>query len=363
MTFDVDVPVASDAEAERFALFGAITDLLSRAGSLVPIVVVLDDLHWADKPTVQLLRHLTRIGDPMRLMVIGTYRSTDIGAGHPLAEGLTALRREPGVEFVELAGLNDLELLDLIEATAGVTLEADGMALRDAISTETDGNPFFATEIVRHLTESGAIDRRNGRSFVAVDVGEAGLPVSVRQVVGDRVARLGADTQRLLRTAAVIGRDFDLDLLLEVADVDEDAALDLLDGAAAAQLIENIAPDRYCFAHALVQHALYEDLTPTRRARVHRRIGLALESRWGADPGDRIGELANHWAAAVVPHDATKAAAYRATGGRPGALAARTRGSAALVHPGPRPPGPRDRGRARASRDPRRSRRRATPNR
>ena len=172
-------------------MFGAITDLLSRAGARVPIVVVLDDLHWADKPTVQLLRHLTRIGDPMRLMVIGTYRSTDLGAGHPVAEGLTALRREPGVEFVELAGLNDLELLDLIEATAGVALEADGMALRDAIAAETDGNPFFATEIVRHLTDPApSTVETAARSLLWMSARP--VAVSVRQVVGDRVARLGA---------------------------------------------------------------------------------------------------------------------------------------------------------------------------
>jgi serine/threonine protein kinase len=304
------VPVASDAEAERYALFGAVTDLLMRVASIGPSVVVLDDLHWADKPTVQLLRHVVAAVEPLRLLVVGTYRPADLGASHPLIEAFGSLRREPGVEFVELSGLGDLELLQLMEAIADHQMDEDGLALRDAIWSETDGNPFFAIEILRHLVETGAIALQEGRWHAPTDLAEHGLPVSIRQVVGQRVSRLGSEAQRLLRTAAVIGRDFDLRLLAEVADVDENAALDVLDTAVTAAIVRNVGPDQYSFAHALIEHTLYQDLTPTRRGRIHRRVAEEIESHYGPDVGERVGELAYHWSAALVPDDADKAIDY-----------------------------------------------------
>ncbi|MDP9334984.1 MAG: AAA family ATPase, partial [Actinomycetota bacterium] len=307
---DVSVPVASDAVAERYALFGAITDLLQRTAAHWPILLVLDDLHWADKPTVQLMRHLAGVAEGMRLMVIANYRPTDISASHPLAEAFSLLHRFNGVEFVDLAGLDDTELLDLMEATAGHELDDDGLALRDAIAAETNGNAFFATEILRHLAETGAITYRDGRWTATADLAAQGLPKSIRHVVGERVMRLGPEAQRLLMIAAVIGRDFELGLLVEVADADEADVLDVLDAAVGASLLWNVGPDRYSFAHALVEHTLYEELTPSRVGRLHRRIAIALEARCGADPGERIGELAYHWSTAVVPEDRSKAIDY-----------------------------------------------------
>ena len=270
--------VASDAEAERYALFGAVTDLLMRVSLLQPVVLVLDDLHWADKPTLQLLRHVVGLAEPMHLLVVGTYRPDDLGAGHPLTDAFGPLRRERGVEFIDLGGLGDTELLEMMEAVAGHAMNDKGLALRDAIGSETDGNPFFATEILRHLIETGAIAEQDGEWRAITEIAAHGLPVSIRQVVGERVSRLGADAQRLLRTAAVIGRDFDLRLLAEVADVDEDTALDVLDAAVAAALVRDVGTDRYSFAHALVEHTLYEEVTPSRRGRIHRRIAEGIEN-------------------------------------------------------------------------------------
>lgn len=313
----VDVPVIADAEAERYALFGAVVDVLARGAALAPLVVVLEDLHWADKPTVQLIRHIVGVADPMRLMALATFRPTDLGASHPLTEVFGSLRRERGVDFVDLNGLGDGELLELMEAVAGHELDGDALRLRDAIAAETNGNAFFASEILRHLLETGAIAQRDGRWLTTQDLNAHALPVSVRQVVGERVARLGPDALRLLRTAAVIGRDFDLGLLAEVADIAEDDALDVLDAAVSAALVENVGPDRYSFAHALVAHTLYEDLTLSRRGRVHRRVAQALERLLGSDAAERVGELAYHWSAALVPTDAVKAIDYaRQAGGR-----------------------------------------------
>ena len=138
------------------------------------------------------------------------------------------------------------------------------------------------------------------------------LPDSVREVIGARVGRLGPDAERVLSLAAVIGRDFDLDLLARATETSEDDLLDILDAATAAALVRELAdtPGRYNFAHALIQHTLYEDLGPTRRARAHRRVAEALEDLCGDRPGARVGELARHWFNATQPIDLAKAIGY-----------------------------------------------------
>jgi class 3 adenylate cyclase len=301
--------VGSDLEAERYALFGAVVDLLARVAARVPLMVVLDDLHWADQGTVHLLRHLAGVVDPMRVAVVVTYRPTDITVSHPLAEMFASLRREPGVEFVDLVGLDDAELLELMEVIAGHEMDEDGLVLRDTIAAETAGNPFFVTEVLRHLAESGTIVRDGGRWVAAVDLAEHGLPVSVRQVVGQRVARLGEEAERVLRVGAVIGRDFELGVLVDSADVDTDAALDVLDAAVAAGLVHNVSGERFSFAHALVEHALYQDVTPARRARLHHRVAIVLEARYGLYD-DHVAELAHHWMSATASVEVTKAVGY-----------------------------------------------------
>lgn len=298
-----------DAEADRYLLFGAVADLLGRVASVVgPVLVVLDDLHWTDRPTTQLLRHVLADVGLAGVAVVVTYRPTDVDAGHPLVEALAALRRVEGTEVMDLAGLDDRELMDLLGAAAGHELAAEADALRDALSAETDGNPFFVLEILRHLSETGVLRQDDdGNWGTEVDLRDTGLPVSVRQVVGQRIARLGEPTERVLRQAAVIGRDFDLDLLSELTAIDAEELLDLLEPAMEAAVILNVEADRFSFAHALIEHTLYVDLAPVRRARAHRRVAEVLEARCGDDPGARVGELAHHWAAAVVPDDARKA--------------------------------------------------------
>jgi class 3 adenylate cyclase/tetratricopeptide (TPR) repeat protein len=301
---------SSDAESERYLLFGAVLDLLTRVSAMAPVVLLLDDLHWSDRQSVQLLRHVVATDARLRILVIGTFRESDVGASHPLAETLAALHRESGVERIVLRGLGDDELLELLETTAGHEMTEDGLALRNALMAETEGNPFFVGEMLRHLAETGAIYQEdNGRWVASPDLRTSGLPVSIREVVGRRIARLGDDSQRMLTLAAVIGRDFDTELLSRVAELDEDNVIDLCDQAVtAAVLIES--DGRYSFAHALVEHTLYDSLSTNRRARSHQRVADALEELCGDDPGERVGELAYHWAHATQPRDTEKAMTY-----------------------------------------------------
>ena len=308
---DLTGPTSSDADAERYVLFASVIELLAVVSRDAPVVLVLDDLHWADRPTTELLRQLGASGVPMRVLVVGTFRDADIGPNHPLTDTLAALHRDDASTRIALRGLGDTELLELMEESAGHELDDDGLALRDALLAETDGNPFFVVEILRHLAETNSITRReDGRWVATSELRATGLPVSVREVLGRRVAHLGDTAMGVLSAASVIGRDFDLDTLTILLDEDESRLLDLLDHAVTANLLSEAAPGRFSFAHALVEHALYEELGSTRRARLHRRVAEIIEQQTRGEPGDRIGELAHHWAEAVAPQDPSKAVTY-----------------------------------------------------
>ncbi|MDP9182763.1 MAG: AAA family ATPase, partial [Actinomycetota bacterium] len=311
-------PPSTDADAERYLLFGAITAVLAAMAATAPVVLVLDDLHWADKPTVLLLRHLVATLGRAEVLVVGTYRDSDLTVTHPLTEGLAALRREAAVERIAVNGLDDNGVVALLEGLAGHEMADDGIALAHAVRRETDGNPFFTAEVLRHLSETGAIRQEAGRWVAAVALSSIGLPESVREVVGQRVRRLGDHVAHVLTMASVIGRDFGLAQLARVAERNEDDVLDALEEAARAAVVTEVKgrSERFTFTHALFQHTLYDELSASRRARTHRRIGELLEAECGDDPGDRIGELAHHWMAAATPAEAGKAAGYARRAGQ-----------------------------------------------
>jgi class 3 adenylate cyclase len=302
-------PREGDPETARYLLYAAVAGLVQGMSEQGPVLLILDDLHWADAPTLSLLRHV--VGSTgASAMIVGTYRDSDLSHDHPLAALLADLHRESGVTRMKLGGLQAEDVLALMEASAGHGLE-DGTRLAEEITRETAGNPFFAVELLRHLTESGAIREQGGRWQLVGELGELGLPQSVREVIGRRVERLGPDARTALSAAAVIGRDFEFDLLLSVLGVTEPELLDLLEEAMGARLLKESGPHgRFTFSHALVEYALYEDLGKTRRARLHRRVAEALEEQCGDDPGERLGELAGHWCAAVVSAETTKARHY-----------------------------------------------------
>ena len=276
-------------------------------------MLVLDDLHWADQPSLALLRHVVRASAEGRLLILGTYRDSDIHRGHPLSAVLAELRRGQGVERIALSGWSEDEIVAVMAAAAGHELDASGLLLAGEVLRETDGNPFFVGGILRDLRESGSIAQgEDGRWMVAGGADALSLPQSVREVVAQRVQRLGESVVGTLEVAAVLGREFDLDLLARVTGTSEDELLDQLDSALESSLVAESSerPGRFVFHHALVNHTLYEDLGSTRRARLHRRVGEALEDLCGADPGARIGELAKHWAAATMAVDTERAAGY-----------------------------------------------------
>ena len=306
--------VEAEADTEQFLLVQAVAAALELASANAPVLIVLDDLQWADSSSLSLLRHLLGTGGHMGCLIVGTYRPSDLGPGHPLAVLLADLHREPAAHRIDLGGLGDHQILELIETAAGYEMDEAGVALAHALRRETDGNPFFVAELLRHLVESGAIAQdASGRYSLTSDLDELALPQSIRDVIGQRVARLGPDVHRTLTTASVIGRTFDLDVLSAVAGADPDDVLDIVETAATATLLEESdRAERYRFSHALIQHALYSELSAARRQRTHLRVAEVLEASASGAALDaaQLSELARHWQAAVKPTDAAKAITY-----------------------------------------------------
>ncbi|HYA67260.1 MAG TPA: AAA family ATPase, partial [Acidimicrobiales bacterium] len=302
----------TDADAERFLILEGVARLLALASGSAPLVVVLDDLHWVDAASLQLLRHLVASAIPMSVMVVGTFRESDLSRSHPLTGALADLRREPCVDRIDLLGLEDVEIIDLLEAAAGQLVPDEGVALAHALRRETGGNPFFVVEVLRHLAQAGAfVQDDEGRWGLSVDVTDLDLPTSVREVVSHRVARLGDETEQALTLASVIGRDFDLDTLAGLLGMEQTRLLDLLEAAISAGLLSEAEDHfgRYRFVHALIQHTLYQDMSATRRQLAHQRVAEALEAGSTVDDA-HVAELARHWMAATRPSDVTKALYY-----------------------------------------------------
>lgn len=276
-------------------------------------MLVLDDLQWADTGSLQLLRHLVAWSNEARLLVIGTYRDTELSRAHPLLEILGVLHREQNVTRIKLRGLDDDAVQVLMSALAGRDLDIKGVDLAHAVYRETDGNPLFVGELLRDLVETRVLYRDEAGGWnPREDLSDLTLPITIREVIGGRVARLGDTAAQVLTVAAVIGRHFDLELLARASGRREDELLDVLDAAALAALVEETVelPGHYAFLHAAVQHTLYQDMGPTRRARLHKRVAEALEEAATARPGTFTAELAHHWYAATRPVDVAKALHY-----------------------------------------------------
>ncbi len=306
---------ASDPDSERYLLFAATADLLRGMSEDEPLVLVLDDLQWADPGSLALLRHLMATDDQrMRILIAGTFRSSELSVTPGLRETLGMLWRHHGVSRVELGGLDISSVESLLTVVTGRPVDEEVGRLAEIVHQETSGNPFFVTEVLRHLVDTGVLVEVQGdRSGPGVDaLARIDLPASVREVVSGRVARLGPGAERVLSTAAVIGRVFDLELLAGATQVAPEPLLDVLDEAEHASLLIGVdgPSGRFAFSHVLVQRTLYDGLGATRRAFIHERVASALEELTDLRGEDRVGELAHHWLAAPRPAGLAKALRY-----------------------------------------------------
>jgi tetratricopeptide (TPR) repeat protein len=297
-----EAPTFEDPQQARFRLFDSLTAFLKSAARTQPVVLVLDDLHWADEGSLRLLEFVARELAGARLLLIGTYRDVEVSRRHRLSQTLAELTREHLFERLLLRGLSEEDVGRFVEATCGISPPAE---LVRAVHTQTEGNPLFVTEVVRLLVQEGELTPGllDGRESWSIRI-----PEGVREVIGRRLERLSERCNETLMVASVIGREFGLDQLERlIDDLSEDRLLEVLEEALSARVIEELprAPSRYQFAHALIQETLAEELSLTRRVRLHASIAEALEELYGEDADQHAAELAHHFGEAQTllgPH-------------------------------------------------------------
>jgi len=311
-------PLQADPETERYRLFDAVAGWLSDASADAPVLLVLDDLHWAAKPTVLLLRHVLRTPDPARLLMVATYRDSDIGRGDPLTELLADLPRTEGTSRLPVTGLDAPGVAAFLESAAGHALDDAGSELARSVWRETEGNALFVVEMLRHLREAGVLERRDDRWVVTSMLEQLGVPEGIRDVVGRRLSRLPEQTNAVLACASVAGLQFDPAVVQAAGGFSEDGLLQALEQAMAARLIVEIPGPvpRYAFSHALIRATLYDELSAARRVALHRRVAQAIESVYADRLDDHLPALSHHWARAAAPAaDAARAAEYAVRAG------------------------------------------------
>ncbi len=293
-------PVGADPDTERHRLHTAVTDLLAGACSRRPVVLVIEDGHWADGPTLQLLRHLARSVPDARLLVLATFRDTDADVPAELADALADLRRSDDVVRLRLGGLTDDDVTEYVRRSAGAELDPALAELAHAIRALTEGNAFLVSELWHTLVETDAIVVTDGALRLTRPLEEIATPDSVREVVSQRLSRLDATIRDLLELAAVAGTEFELDLLRRAAS-EELTRLDVLEPAVRSGMIEEVPAPRlaYRFTHELVRRALYDRLSELRRAELHLRVGEAIEALSPSPDARALADLAHHFAAAA----------------------------------------------------------------
>jgi DNA-binding CsgD family transcriptional regulator/tetratricopeptide (TPR) repeat protein len=306
-------PVAADPDTERHRLHTAVAELLGNVGLERPILLVVEDCHWADAPTLQLIRHLSRSAVSARMLLLATFRDGEAEVPRELAETLADLRRSDDVVRMRVAGLSEAEISELISRSAGVESESDpGLGeLAAAIHGLTGGNAFLVCELWRALLETGIVEVGAGGPRVTRPLSELGTPESVGEVVSQRLERLDARTTDLLELAAVAGPEFELEPIRQAAGLAEPAFLLALEEAVASGMIEELPSQRLAcrFTHELVRRALYDQLSRLRRAELHLRVGEALEDAAGASERG-LPDLAHHFAAAAQLGGADRAIDY-----------------------------------------------------
>jgi DNA-binding CsgD family transcriptional regulator len=303
---DVQLPPPGDPEDDRRRLLQGVVNFLANLAAAQPVLLVLEDLHDADRATLDLLLHLARHLRGMPLLVVGTYRDVDVDRVHPLSDALAELRRTSTFLRLALRGLDVDEVHRMFSAIGGHGVSR-GRA--EAVHRQTEGNPLFVQEVVRYLVEAGPAGPRGDEGE-----SETRIPEGLREVIGKRLSRLSPRTNQVLSIAAVIGREFRLDVLEKVAGRNEEEIVVALEEAQDRAVIEpfgsGIGSLSFRFTHALIRQTLYAELFVARRMRLHQQVARTLEEVHKRHLTEHAAALADHFAHSTDPADLAKAVAY-----------------------------------------------------
>ena len=294
---DVTPRPRGDPEEDRWRLLDVAAHLLRSIASHHPLLLVLEDLHDADRGTLDLLLHVSRNLHGARILVVGTYRDVEVDRVHPLAAALSELHRASNVTRVQLRGLSTDEVQRLLAETSQ---QAIPQPFAELVQRQTEGNPLFVRETLRFVIDAGLVEPRDGVLRRVGDQSLAGrIPEGLRDAVGKRLSRLSASTNRVLRVASVIGREFQLDILRQVLDGPEEELEAALEEASAAGIIEEYsavgASITYRFSHAFFRQTLYDEIVAPRRIRLHQQVASALEDVHARRLEEHAAELAEHF--------------------------------------------------------------------
>jgi class 3 adenylate cyclase/tetratricopeptide (TPR) repeat protein len=277
-------------ETEQYRLFEAVRSWLGTISVTRPVVFVVDDVHWADRPTLALLGHIARHAQPSRLTLLSTARDTTPDISEALSDLVDELERTGRSRRLKLRGLS-------ADAVGAMVEDAAIPAARlEQLVRETAGNPLFVRAVLSGMSADGSL--------------ASDLPTDVRAAVRRRFSRIERDTQELLHVAALSGLEFSLGVVSDAAQVGEGNDLASIEQAVHAGLVEEVSVDRFRFTHALVRDALLVELSASRQARMHAALGGAIERRYAARLDDHLRALAQHYALAGVPELLERALDY-----------------------------------------------------
>jgi DNA-binding CsgD family transcriptional regulator/tetratricopeptide (TPR) repeat protein len=300
-------PPALEPEQARFRLFDAIVTFVKNASRVEPLVLILDDLHWADTSSLRLLEFCVQEIGETRSLILGAYRDVEVSPGHPLFRTLGALTRQRLFHRVPLLGLSREEVGQAIEVIGGIKPPRELVTM---VHWQTEGNPLFVGEVVRLLAQQGLLVPERLHELQSWTFR---LPEGIREVISRRFERFSQHTNQVLAVASVIGREFDHALLRRLhPETTEEHLLEVLDEALAAHVLQVMSgeKERYRFTHVLIQQTLYENLPASRRARIHAHVGTAMEDLYAQDIGTHAAEIAHHFGASKVITGPDKLARY-----------------------------------------------------
>jgi class 3 adenylate cyclase len=302
---DLPPPVALPSDQARHYMFESVCDFFARASAVQPMLFVLEDLHWADQSTTELLERVARRVEQVPLLVVGTYRDVDLGPRDPFMTGIEHLARLPVVTRISLKRLNGGEVAAILRGLSG--REPPERLVR-LVFTETEGVPLFVEEVYRHLAEENRLFGASGDWLPEVEIGEIEVPETVRLVLGRRIDRIGETAQRIMAIASCIGHTFTFDFLVAVAEEWEDNVLDAIEEAERTRLViaEGRRDPHFVFAHEQIRQTLLGRLSTVRRQRLHRRVANTLERLHGGRLDEHLSELAYHLVQAGAHERAAK---------------------------------------------------------
>jgi class 3 adenylate cyclase/tetratricopeptide (TPR) repeat protein len=313
---DIPDPVELPPEQERRYLLHGVVEFVERAARGQPLLLQFEDLQLADESTLLLLRHLGQRVDEIPVLVIGTYRHTELDPGRPFADVLPDLLRERRAEEILLTRLDEAGVTSLLEGRAG---QRPPPELVELVYSETEGNPYFVEEVFRHLNESGKLFDETGHFRSGIEIADTEVPRGVGLVIGHRLDRVSDTCRRALTAAAILGRNFRFDLVALLRNDDEDELLDAMEEAEKATLIEDASVGRearYGFVHEQIRQTLLSTLSTPRRQRLHLRAADALEKLYGSEVEEHAVELAHHLYQAGAAADGERTARYLTLAGQ-----------------------------------------------